>query len=140
MPVEPGVVDTNVLVYALDADAPQHATSRALLEAARTGQATPYVTSQIFCEFYSVVTNPHRVQNPSSPRGGELLVCAAHIYEMTPTLGHNASSGWFRQIASMIARVSGMSFRGSDPVAIRASSVGPMARARSAPSTVSAAI
>jgi predicted nucleic acid-binding protein len=34
MPVESGVIDTNVLVYALDADAPQHATSRALLEAA----------------------------------------------------------------------------------------------------------
>ena len=29
MPVKPGVVDTNVLVYALDADAPQHAASRA---------------------------------------------------------------------------------------------------------------
>jgi toxin-antitoxin system PIN domain toxin len=67
MPVEPGVVDTNVLVYALDADAPHHATSRALLEAGRAGHATLYVTSQIFCEFYSVVTNPRRVQKPSSP-------------------------------------------------------------------------
>jgi hypothetical protein len=28
--VDPGIVDTNVLVYALDADAPQHATARAL--------------------------------------------------------------------------------------------------------------
>ena len=35
MSVEPGIVDTNVLVYALDADAPQHAAARALLEAAR---------------------------------------------------------------------------------------------------------
>jgi predicted nucleic acid-binding protein len=32
MSVEPGIVDTNVLVYALDADAPQHEAARALLK------------------------------------------------------------------------------------------------------------
>jgi predicted nucleic acid-binding protein len=67
MPVEPGVVDTNVLVYALDADAPHHAPSRALLEAGRDGSTTLYVSSQILCEFYSVVTNARRVQRPCSP-------------------------------------------------------------------------
>jgi predicted nucleic acid-binding protein len=67
MPVESGVVDTNVLVYALDVDAPQHAPSRALLEAARRTSVTLYVTPQIICEFYSVVTNPRRVLNPCSP-------------------------------------------------------------------------
>ena len=66
MPVEPGLVDTNVLVYALDADAAQHASSRALLEAGRAGSVTLYVTSQIICEFYSVVTNPRRVAKPCS--------------------------------------------------------------------------
>ena len=65
MPVEPGIVDTNVLVYALDADAPQHATARALLEAARDDTSTTlFVTSQILCEFYSIVTNPRRVPKP----------------------------------------------------------------------------
>jgi predicted nucleic acid-binding protein len=39
MSVEPGIIDTNVLVYALDADAPQHLASRTLLEAARDGSA-----------------------------------------------------------------------------------------------------
>lgn len=48
MPIEPGIVDTNVLIYALDtADA-----------------ATLFVTPQILCEFYSVVTNPRRVARP----------------------------------------------------------------------------
>ena len=47
MSVEPGLIDANVLVYAMDADAPQHATSRALLDAARDTSATLYVTSQI---------------------------------------------------------------------------------------------
>ncbi len=67
MSVEPGIVDANVLVYAMDADAPQHAASRALLEAARDSSTTLYVTSQILCEFYSVVTNARRVSNPRSP-------------------------------------------------------------------------
>ena len=66
MSVEPGLIDANVLVYALDADAPQHASSRTLLDAGRSGSTTLYVTSQILCEFYSVVTNPRRVTKPRS--------------------------------------------------------------------------
>jgi predicted nucleic acid-binding protein len=68
MSVERGIVDANVLVYAMDADAPQHAASRALLEAARDPSTTLYVTSQVLCEFYSVVTNARRVPKPRSNR------------------------------------------------------------------------
>jgi predicted nucleic acid-binding protein len=71
MSVEPGIVDANVLVYAMDADAPQHAASRTLLETAHELPATLYVTSQILCEFYSVVTNARRIPNPRTP--GEAL-------------------------------------------------------------------
>jgi uncharacterized protein len=67
MPVEPGVVDTNVLVYALDADAPQHLASRQLLKAGLAASVPLYVSSQILCEFYSVVTNSRRVQRPCTP-------------------------------------------------------------------------
>jgi toxin-antitoxin system PIN domain toxin len=67
MPVEPGTVDANVLVYAMDEEAPQHAASRALVDAARVSSVTLYVTSQILCEFYSVVTNPRRVTAAHSP-------------------------------------------------------------------------
>jgi predicted nucleic acid-binding protein len=70
MAVEPGIIDANVLVYAMDADAPQHAASRALLDAGRDSSATlyvtSYVTSQILCEFYSIVTNARRVPKPRS--------------------------------------------------------------------------
>ena len=65
--IEPGLIDTNVLIYALDADAAQHAVARSLLEAARDGTAVLYVTSQILCEFYSIVTNPRRVAKPRTP-------------------------------------------------------------------------
>jgi predicted nucleic acid-binding protein len=61
MSVEPGMLDANVLVYAVEASAPQHANSRALIEAARDPASTLYLTSQALCEFYSMVTNPRRV-------------------------------------------------------------------------------
>jgi hypothetical protein len=47
MSVEPGIVDTNVLVYELDA--PQHAAARALLESrARLYAGDAFVTPQNF--------------------------------------------------------------------------------------------
>ena len=61
--IEPGLVDTNVLIDALDADAPQHPVARSLCEAARDESVVLYVTSQILCEFYSIVTNARRVAN-----------------------------------------------------------------------------
>jgi predicted nucleic acid-binding protein len=53
MSVDPGVLDANVLAYAVDVDAPLHAASRALLETASDPSVTLYVTSQILCELYS---------------------------------------------------------------------------------------
>jgi uncharacterized protein len=67
MAAESGIIDANVLVYAMDADAPQHEVSRALLEAAQQASLTLYVTPQILCEFYSIVTNPRRVPKPRTP-------------------------------------------------------------------------
>lgn len=67
MSLEPGIIDANILVYAMAADAPQYAASRALLDVARDDPATAlYVTSQILCEFYSVVINPRRVAQARS--------------------------------------------------------------------------
>lgn len=50
----------------MDADAPQHTASRTLLDAAGEPSVTLYVTSQILCEFYSIITNPRRVRVVSS--------------------------------------------------------------------------
>jgi predicted nucleic acid-binding protein len=77
MPVEPGVIDTSVLVYALDADAPQHAVSRALFEEARDGSVSLYVTFQILCEFYSIVTNARRVGRSRSPADASTAISAS---------------------------------------------------------------
>jgi len=68
MSVEQGIVDANILIYALDADAPQHIACLALLEAAQgeIPMTTLYVTLQILCEFYAIVTNARRVLKPRS--------------------------------------------------------------------------
>lgn len=76
MSVEPGILDANVLAYAVNADAPQHRVSRALLEAGRDPSTTLYVTSQILCEFYSVITNPRRVAFASSPTEALRIISA----------------------------------------------------------------
>ena len=66
MSIEPGVVDANVLVYATNVSAPQYAASRKLLDAAKDSAVTLFVTAQIVCELYSVITNPRRVASPVS--------------------------------------------------------------------------
>jgi predicted nucleic acid-binding protein len=76
MVVEPGVLDANVLAYAVNADAPQHIASRTLLEAARDPLKTLFVTSQILCEFYSVITNPRRVAVATSPTEALRIIAA----------------------------------------------------------------
>jgi len=67
MSVEPGLLDANILVYAADTGAAQHGASLGLLEAARNPSTVLYLTSQVLCEFYSIVTNPRRIAAPYSP-------------------------------------------------------------------------
>lgn len=55
--LEPGIIDANVLIYAVNTNAPQHLASRKLLESALDPAITLFVTSQILCEFYAVITN-----------------------------------------------------------------------------------
>ena len=80
MLVEPGVLDANILAYAVNADAAQHVASRALLEEARDPSVTLYVTSQILCEFYSLITNPRRVAVASSPAEALRIISACWLF------------------------------------------------------------
>lgn len=64
--VESGIVDANILVYAINVDAPQYTAARLLLQSALEPSVKLYVTSQILCEFYSLITNPKRVAFASS--------------------------------------------------------------------------
>jgi uncharacterized protein len=100
MPVDPGVVDANVLAYAVDVDAPQHAASSALLEAASDPSVKLYVTSQILCELYSVITNPRRVAVVSSPTEALSIISAMLALpglEVLPTPAR-AVAGWMQLV------------------------------------------
>ncbi len=58
------LVDTNVLLYATDAQAPQHVASLALLNRAVSQQIRLFLTSQIIFEFVGVATNQRQVARP----------------------------------------------------------------------------
>lgn len=58
------LVDTNILVYAINTDARQHESSRALVEAVRAKRVDGVLVSQILLEFYAIVTDPRRIARP----------------------------------------------------------------------------
>jgi predicted nucleic acid-binding protein len=96
MSVEPGIIDTNVLVYATDADAPQHMASRALLDVARAAPGTFSVTSQLLCEFYSIVTNARRVAKPrSSAEATDAIASMLDFLRVLPVPA-SAVEGWIK--------------------------------------------
>ena len=66
MSAEPALIDTNVLVYALFAERPEHAASLALVESAQDPGANLVIAPQNLAEFYAVVSNPRRVSTPLS--------------------------------------------------------------------------
>jgi toxin-antitoxin system PIN domain toxin len=61
------LLDTDVLVYAVNADAPQHSSSQAVVQAAFDRHILAAVVPQILLEFLAVVTNPRRVTRPLDP-------------------------------------------------------------------------
>jgi len=103
------VVDTNVLVYAADQDAPEHGRCRTLIETWRRGSAAWYVTWGICYEFLRVVTHPRVMRRPwtigqgarfldalwASPSLGVLVATDRHVrvlsevVQSVPDLGGN---------------------------------------------------
>ena len=65
---EISLLDTNVLVYAADADSPFHQASKELRDRGMRGEVTLCLFPQILYEFFAVVTDPRRVQNPRSQK------------------------------------------------------------------------
>jgi len=67
MPADAALLDTNVLIYALDPNSEFHPASRHLLERARGNDAGLCVTPQVLAEFYAVVTDRRRVPQARQP-------------------------------------------------------------------------
>lgn len=78
------VVDTNVLLYAADVRAPEHARCRALLERWRTQQGAWYLTWGICYEFLRVVTHPRVLRHPWTGQAANEFLAAV---QQSPGLG-----------------------------------------------------
>jgi len=100
------VVDTNVLVYAADASAPEHDRCRHLLETWRRRNGAWYLTWGICYEFLRVVTHPRVMRHPWTMVEGARFLSAlrdsAGLDFLTPTDRHG------RVLAEVIAEVPGL--------------------------------
>jgi uncharacterized protein len=65
---EHALLDTNVLVYAADADSPFHEPARQLRDRGFRGKTPLAVSPQVLLEFFAVITSPRRVQTARSPQ------------------------------------------------------------------------
>lgn len=61
------LLDANVLVYALNANAPQHEASRGAVTATLEGRLPGVVVPQVLVEAYAILTDPRRVERPLEP-------------------------------------------------------------------------
>jgi toxin-antitoxin system PIN domain toxin len=86
------VVDTNILVYAVDADSPLHAGSRDWLERQRTRPDAWYTTWPILYEFMRVATHPRVMRRPLNASQAWQFVSALlgspGLGVLVPTLRH----------------------------------------------------
>lgn len=86
------VVDTNVLVYAADADAPEHEPCRSALEEWRLGRTPWYLTWGIVYEFLRVVTHPRVLRSPFETVGAmsfvEAVLASPSVHLLTETSRH----------------------------------------------------
>jgi hypothetical protein len=86
------VVDTNVLVYAADADSPFYAACRGWLERQRERPDAWYTTWPIVYEFLRVTTHPRVMRRPWSASGAwsfiEALLASPGLDVLHPTDRH----------------------------------------------------
>jgi predicted nucleic acid-binding protein len=68
------LLDTNILVYANNADSPFHAPCRALVEKAIAGDIDAVIAVQNLVELYAVITDKRRVERPLSSDDGRKLI------------------------------------------------------------------
>jgi toxin-antitoxin system PIN domain toxin len=100
------VVDTNVLVYAADESAPEHARCRALVEAWRRRNGAWYVTWGIAYEFLRVVTHARVMRHPWAIADGArflaVLLASPSLGILVPTDRHA------RVLADVVTEVPGL--------------------------------
>lgn len=81
--LQPSLLDTNILVYANNADSPFHIKCKALVESVLSGDISGFVTVQNLMELYAVITDRRRVAHPLTPAEASGLI---RFYVETPNL------------------------------------------------------
>lgn len=76
---EPVLLDSNILVYAHNRSSPFHKKCLELAKSAAEGGIQANLAHQNLLEFYSVITNPRRIENPISYHDARKLV--ANYYD-----------------------------------------------------------
>lgn len=100
------VVDTNVLVYAANASAPEHPICRSKLDAWRAGTFPWCVTWPILYEFLRVVTHPRVFADPwrvaDAWRFVDLLLASASVQVLVQTPRHaGTAAGVLQETAGL---------------------------------------
>lgn len=105
------VVDTNVLVYAADADSPFHAACREWLERRRTRPDAWYTSWSILYEFLRVTTHPRVMRRPWSAQSAwqfiAALLASPSVAVLVPTQRHSDVAG---QLISELPHLAGNIF------------------------------
>lgn len=68
------LIDTNILVYAHNADSPQSQRASELIKSALNQEFESCIAHQNLLEFFSVITSPKRVSNPLTPQEALLWI------------------------------------------------------------------
>ena len=58
------LLDSNILIYAEQAEDAHHETAKSLRDRALTGEIKACISPQVLSEFFAIVTNPRRVSTP----------------------------------------------------------------------------
>jgi uncharacterized protein len=95
------LLDTNVLVYAVDTDAPAHGPCHDVVERAMAGRLDAALVPQVLLEFYAVVTSPRRVRAPLSPADG-----MAQVEDWRRTIAvHQPTARCLDELAALTTRL-----------------------------------
>lgn len=95
------VVDTNVLVYAADASAPEHSRCRALVETWRRRNGAWYLTWGVCYEFLRIVTHARVMRRPWTMKAGVGFLSAL---QAAPGLGILAPTDRHARVLADVAR------------------------------------
>ena len=62
------LIDTNILIFAHNADSPHHKQAQQLMRDAMESKFESCISQQNLLEFFSIITNPKRVEKPFSSK------------------------------------------------------------------------